>query len=58
MRIITAIENKKINEKLKNIKNMKILNTDIQYKEGILEYLEKNSDIDLILLKLNLPRSN
>lgn len=58
MRIITAIENKKINEKLKNINNMKILNTDIQYKEGILEYLEKNSNIDLILLKLNLPRSN
>ena len=47
-----------MNEKLKNINNMKILNTDIQYKEGILEYLEKNSDIDLILLKLNLPRSN
>lgn len=46
MRIITAIENKKINEKLKNINNIKILNTDIQYKEGILEYLEKNSDID------------
>ena len=58
MKIITAIENKKINEKLKNINNMKILNTDIQYKAGILEYLEKNSDIDLILLKLNLPRSN
>ena len=58
MKIITAIENKKINEKLKNINNIKILNTDIQYKEGILEYLEKNSDIDLILLKLNLPRSN
>ena len=58
MKIITAIENKKINEKLKNINNKKILNTDIQYKEGILEYLEKNSDIDLILLKLNLPRSN
>ena len=58
MKIITAIENKKINEKLKNINNMKILNTDIQYKEGILEYLEKNNDIDLILLKLNLPRSN
>ena len=58
MKIITAIENKKINEKLKNINNMKILNTDIKYKEGILEYLEKNSDIDLILLKSNLPRSN
>ena len=58
MNIITAIENKKINEQLKNIKNINILNSDIQYKEGILEYLENNSDIDLILLKLNLPRSN
>ena len=35
MNIITAIENKKINEQLKNIKNINILNSDIQYKEGI-----------------------
>ena len=44
MKIITAIENKKINEHLKNINNIKIQNSDIQYKEGILEYLEKNNN--------------
>ena len=36
MKIITAIENKRINEQLKNINNLEILNSDIQYKEGIL----------------------
>ena len=55
MKIITAIENKKINEQLNNIKNIEILNSDIQYKEGILEYLEKNNNLDLIILKENLP---
>ena len=55
MRIITAIENKKINEQLKNINNIDVLNSDIQYKEGILEYLEKNKDLDFIVLKEDLP---
>ena len=55
MKIITAIENKKINEQLRNFDNIKILNSDIQYKEGILEYLEKNNNLDLIILKENLP---
>ena len=55
MKIITAIENKKINEQLKKINNIEILNSDIQYKEGILEYLEKNKKLDLIILKEILP---
>ena len=55
MKIITAIENKKINEQLKNVNNLEIFNTDIQYKEGILEYLEKNNNLDLIVFKENLP---
>ena len=55
MKIITAIENKKINEKLKNINNINILNKDIQYKEGILEYLEKNKNIDIIIFLEELP---
>ena len=55
MKIITAIENKKINEQLKNVNNLEILNTDIQYKEGILEYLEKNNNLNLIVFKENLP---
>lgn len=55
MNIITAIENKKINEQLKNINDVKILNSDIQYKEGILEYLEKNKRVEIIILKEDLP---
>lgn len=54
MNIITAIENKKINEELNKIENINILNSDIQYKEGILEYLEKNKNIEIILIKENL----
>lgn len=34
---------------------MKILNSDIQYKEGILEYLEKNKRVEIIILKEDLP---
>ena len=55
MKIITAIENKKINEQLNSINDIEILNSDIQYKEGILEYLEKNKNLDLIILKESLP---
>lgn len=54
MNIITAIESKKINEELNKIENINILNSDIQYKEGILEYLEKNKNIEIILIKENL----
>lgn len=55
MKIITAIENKKINEQLKYINNIEVLNSDIQYKEGILEYLEKNNKLDFIIIKEKLP---
>lgn len=54
MKVITAIENNKINEKLKKIKEIEILNPDIQYKEGILEYLEKNDNVELIIMKEDL----
>lgn len=55
MRILTAIQNKEINEKINKIKNVEIVNTDIQYKEGIIEYLENDSKIDLIILLEELP---
>lgn len=54
MKVITALGNKIINEELKKIKNIEILNSDIQYKEGILEYLEKNKNVDVILISQNL----
>ena len=53
-KIITAINNPIINEKLKKEK-INIIGKDIQYKEGILEILENNKEINLILINENLP---
>ena len=50
IKIITAMNNPKINDELKNEKNIELICKDIFYKEGILEILEKNKDIDLIIL--------
>lgn len=55
MNILTALANNKINEKLKTVEDINILNKDIQYKEGILEYLEKNKNIDIIIFLEELP---
>lgn len=55
MNILTALADNKINEKLKIRKDINILNKDIQYKEGILEYLEKNKNIDIIIFLEELP---
>lgn len=49
-KIITAINNPKLNEELKKQKNFKVVGKDIQYKEAILEVLEKNNNIDLIIV--------
>lgn len=49
-KIITAINNPKLNEELKKEKNFEIIGKDIQYKEAILEILEENDNIDLIIL--------
>ena len=46
--ILTAIGNPEINEKLKN--NYNIIGRDIQYKEGILEILENNKEINYIII--------
>jgi len=48
--IITAVGNEEINKQLKEEKNINIVFPDIQYKEGILEILEINSNIDYIIL--------
>lgn len=54
MKIITALENEKINNKLKENEKIKIITKDIQYKEGILEILEEEKNIDYIFLKKEL----
>ena len=52
-KIITALGNQKINKELKN--NYNVPCNDIFYKEGVLEYLEKNNQVDYIILEENLP---
>lgn len=47
---MTAINNPKLNEELKKEKNFEIVGKDIQYKEAILEILEKENNIDLIII--------
>lgn len=58
MKIITALGNPKTNEKLKKEKNFEVIGNDIQYKEGIIEILEKNLKIDLIIISEILPGEN
>lgn len=53
--ILTAIGNPVLNDKLKKINNLNIINNDIQYKEGIVEILEINKEIDFIFLSQILP---
>ena len=40
MKIVTALQNPKINEILKEKTKYNIIETDIQYQEGIIELLE------------------
>jgi len=54
-KIITAINNPKLNEELKKENNFEIIGKDIQYKEAVLEILEKNNNIDLIILSEKIP---
>ena len=53
-KIITAIGNPKLNEELKKENNFEIIGKDLQYKEAILEILEKNKKIDFIIISENL----
>ena len=53
-RIITAINNPKLNEALKKEKNFEVVGKDLLYKEAILEILEKDKNIDIIIFSENL----
>lgn len=55
IKIITAINNPNLNEELIKENNIKIIGRDIQYKEGILELLENNIEIDYIIIDEKLP---
>ena len=49
-KIITALGNEKIYNILKQENDIEIVVNDIQYKEGIVEVLEKYFDIDFIII--------
>ena len=55
MNIITALKNPNINKKIKEKTKFNIIGNDIQYKEGIIEMLQKNEEIDLIIVSELLP---
>ena len=55
MKIITAMNNPKLNEELKNEKNIELICKDIFYKEGILEILENEININYIIINSELP---
>ena len=48
--IIIAIDNTKIYNETKRNSNIKIIGKDLIYKEAVLEILEKNKNIDIIIL--------
>lgn len=54
MNILTAINNEKIFRELKNKNKINIISNDIQYKEGIIEILEKNKNIDFAIINENI----
>ena len=49
-KVITAIGNNILNENLKKINKYEIIGKDIQYKEGILEFLQLKNDVDVLIL--------
>lgn len=49
-KIITAIGNENLNNRLRNIEELEIKERDIFYKEGILEFLEKDSEVDIVIV--------
>ena len=54
MKIITALDNPKIIKKLKN-ENYELIGKDIQYREAIIEIVEKIKNIDLIIINEKIP---
>ena len=53
-KVLTALANPKLNEKLKQTNKFEINYNDIQYQDGVLEILKKEK-IDILILSENLP---
>ena len=57
-KIITALGNYLLNDKLLKENKFEIISKDIQYQEGIFEILEDNSNVDYLILSEILPGEN
>ena len=55
IKILTALNNPKINQQLNQEINYETIGKDIQYKEAILEVLEKVKKIDIIIINEEIP---
>ena len=55
MKILTAIGNPYLNEKLKSIDSLMVIGKDVQYQEAVIEILEENLDIDCLIINKELP---
>lgn len=54
-KVILAIENEKLAKRIKENKEINIICNNLQYREAILELLEKNNQIESILISESLP---
>lgn len=54
-RILTAIDNKYLYEKIKSEKSFYVYEKDIQYREGILEILKENNKFDILIVFEKIP---
>ena len=54
-KVITALLNENVNEKLQQYEEINVFVKDIQYQEGILEVLQIQKEIDFIILSELLP---
>ena len=55
LKVITAIGNPIINNKLREYNEYEVIGKDIQYEEGIFELLEQISSVDIIIISNALP---
>ena len=55
MKIITALDDNKINNEIQKNKKIEIIYKNVQYREAILEILQKTKNIDIIIIDENIP---
>ena len=55
MEVLTALGNNNLFKKLKTINGIKLYKNDIQYREGIIEVLKENKNINLIIIYEKIP---